>query len=127
MAYLGAAGKRVLVVDRGSRPGGHGTAFERGGYEFDIGLHAIGSGMDGSPMLDRLLAPLGITLRWNRTEAVATSSSMKDPDNERLCRPGQTNLQLMANVPPQPPAWGLQIGVERGRHTPLRSGRSGTS
>ncbi len=43
-AYLAAAGKKVLVVDRGSRPGGHGTVFERGGYEFDIGLHAIGSG-----------------------------------------------------------------------------------
>ena len=71
-AYMAAAGKQVLVVDRGSRPGGHGTVFERGGYEFDIGLHYTGSGMDGRPALDRLLAPLGIALRWNRIDPVDT-------------------------------------------------------
>jgi phytoene dehydrogenase-like protein len=71
-AYLAAAGKRVLVVDPGSRPGGHGTVFERDGYEFDIGLHYVGSGMDGEPAPDRLLAPLGIALRWNRIDPVDT-------------------------------------------------------
>ena len=68
-AYLAAAGKQVLVVDRGSRPGGHGTVFERGGYEFDIGLIFIDSGMDGRPAPDRLLAPLGIALQWNRIDS----------------------------------------------------------
>ena len=71
-AYLAAAGKQVLVVDRGSRPGGHGTVFERGGYEFDIGLHFVTSGMDGSPVPDRVLAPLGIALQWNRIDPVDT-------------------------------------------------------
>ena len=71
-AYLAAAGKQVLVVDRGSRPGGHGTVFERGGYEFDIGLHYLASGMDGRPEPDRWLAPLGIALRWNRIDPVDT-------------------------------------------------------
>ena len=71
-AYLAAVGKQVLVVDRGSRPGGHSTVFERGGYEFDIGLHYITSGMDGSPLPDRVLAPLGIALQWNRIDPVDT-------------------------------------------------------
>jgi phytoene dehydrogenase-like protein len=71
-AYLAAAGKQVLVVDRGSRPGGHGTVFERGGREFDIGLHTIASGMDGKPTPDGFLAPLGIALRWNRIDPVET-------------------------------------------------------
>jgi hypothetical protein len=35
-------------------------------------------------------------------------ASLKDPGNERLCRPGQTNLQVMSLVPPHPAAWGLQ-------------------
>jgi phytoene dehydrogenase-like protein len=69
-AYLAAAGKRVLVVDRGTRPGGHGTVFERGGYEFDIGLTFVASGMDGRPEPDRWLAPLGIALRWNRIDSM---------------------------------------------------------
>jgi phytoene dehydrogenase-like protein len=43
-----------------------------------------------------------------------TSASMKDPGNERSCRPGQTNVELMTLVPPQATAWGLQVGVERG-------------
>lgn len=71
-AYLAAAGKKVLVVDRGPRPGGHGTIFERDGYEFDIGLHYIGSGMDGRPAPDSMLAPLGIDVRWNRIDPVDT-------------------------------------------------------
>lgn len=71
-AYLAAVGRRVLVVDRGPRPGGHGTVFDRGGYQFDIGLHYIHSGFDGEPEPDRLLAPLGIALRWNRIDPADT-------------------------------------------------------
>ena len=62
-AYLAAAGKQVLVVDRGPRPGGHSTVFERGGYEFDIGLIFVDSAMDGRPGPDRVLGPLGIAPR----------------------------------------------------------------
>lgn len=43
-----------------------------------------------------------------------TSASLKDPGNERLCAPGQTNVQLMTVVPPHPAAWGVSMGTERG-------------
>jgi phytoene dehydrogenase-like protein len=39
-----------------------------------------------------------------------TVASLKDPDNERLCRPGQSNLQLVSVAPPHPRAWGLAFG-----------------
>ncbi len=71
-AYLAAAGKQVLVVDRGPRPGGHSTVFERGGYEFDIGFIFVDSGLDGRPGPDRALTPLGISLRWNRIDSIDT-------------------------------------------------------
>ena len=54
-AYLAAAGRRVVVVEARDTPGGHQSAFSRGGYEFDIGLHYV----TPSP-LRALLAPLGI-------------------------------------------------------------------
>ena len=79
-AYLAAAGKRVLVVDRGTRPGGHGTVFERGGYEFDIGLMFVASGMDDRPEPDRWLAPLGIALRWNRIDSMDKVVFGDNPD-----------------------------------------------
>jgi all-trans-retinol 13,14-reductase len=43
-----------------------------------------------------------------------TSASLKDPDNPRLCPPGHTNLQLITLAPPQPAAWGLKVGEQRG-------------
>jgi phytoene dehydrogenase-like protein len=42
-----------------------------------------------------------------------TSASLKDPEDDRLCRPGQTNVQLMSVVPRRPDAWGLELGVAR--------------
>lgn len=39
-----------------------------------------------------------------------TSSSLKDPTNPRLCRPGQTNLQVMTLVPRDHAFWGLDAG-----------------
>lgn len=37
----------------------------------------------------------------------ASLASLKDPDNEGIAGPGQTNLQLMAVVPAAPEAWGV--------------------
>ncbi len=39
-----------------------------------------------------------------------TSASIKDPANPRLCRPGQTNLQIMSLVPADHAFWGLHGG-----------------
>ena len=41
-------------------------------------------------------------------------SSLKDPGNAQLCRPGQTNFQVMALVPPDYGFWGLHDGPVAG-------------
>jgi phytoene dehydrogenase-like protein len=46
--------------------------------------------------------------------AYLTFASLKDPTNERLCRPGQTNLQVMTLVPGDPAFWGLRAGPAAG-------------
>ncbi len=49
-------------------------------------------------------------------------ASVKDPGNDRLCRPGQTNLQAMALVPGDHAYWGLAagpVGGERYRRNPV--------
>ena len=46
--------------------------------------------------------------------AYMTFSSMKDPSNTRLCRPGQTNMQVMTLVPSSYEFWGIEEGPARG-------------
>ncbi|MFN2319356.1 MAG: phytoene desaturase family protein [Dermatophilaceae bacterium] len=53
-------------------------------------------------------------VRPDRPATWLTCASLKDPDNPRLCPPGQTNLQLMCVGPPQPRAWGLELGETKG-------------
>ncbi|MBI5105173.1 MAG: hypothetical protein HZB46_09360 [Solirubrobacterales bacterium] len=43
-----------------------------------------------------------------------TSASLKDPANPRLCRPGQTNLQLMTGAPASHAFWDVDQGLELG-------------
>ncbi len=43
-----------------------------------------------------------------------TSASLKDPGNERLCRPGQTNLQLMTGAPASHDFWDVDPDLTRG-------------
>jgi all-trans-retinol 13,14-reductase len=42
--------------------------------------------------------------------------SLKDPANQRMCRPGQSNLQLLTFVPGDHSFWGLTDGMNRYRH-----------
>lgn len=46
--------------------------------------------------------------------AYLTFASLKDPTNPRLCRPGQTNLQVMTLVPRGHAFWGLAGGPAEG-------------
>lgn len=46
--------------------------------------------------------------------AYLTFASLKDPGNERLCRPGQTNLQAMTLVPGDHAFWGVHGGPAAG-------------
>lgn len=71
-AYLAVAGRGVIVVDRGPAPGGHATVFNANGFQFDVGLHTLGSGSDGNPATQPMLDPLGITLEYNRIDPVDT-------------------------------------------------------
>jgi len=43
-----------------------------------------------------------------------TFASLKDPTNPRLCRPGQTNLQVMTMCPPDHAFWGIGRGTAEG-------------
>jgi all-trans-retinol 13,14-reductase len=45
-----------------------------------------------------------------RPMVYVTSASLKDPTNPRLCRPGQTNVQIMTLVPRDHAFWGLHAG-----------------
>lgn len=58
-AYLGMAGRRVLVVDARDQVGGHMSAFTHDGYEFDIGLHYTSAGQ-----AQRVLDPLGVDVEF---------------------------------------------------------------
>ncbi len=46
--------------------------------------------------------------------AYLTFASLKDPDNPRLCRPGQTNLQVMTLTPGTAAFWGLEHSAGEG-------------
>ncbi|MFX0574585.1 FAD-dependent oxidoreductase [Nocardia nepalensis] len=62
-ATLQRAGARTLLVERHNVPGGCGTSFRRGRFEFEVALHQLsGVGIDGQPMSLRegLFRQLGI-------------------------------------------------------------------
>ncbi|HSD75850.1 MAG TPA: NAD(P)/FAD-dependent oxidoreductase, partial [Solirubrobacteraceae bacterium] len=67
-AYLAALGRHVVVVERSSMPGGNTAAFTHDGYEFDIGLHYLGSSARSRPALRALLEPLGIDLAFREQD-----------------------------------------------------------
>lgn len=50
--------------------------------------------------------------RW----AWITSASLKDPGNPRLCRPGQTNLQIVTGAPASHAFWDVDAALTRGPH-----------
>jgi phytoene dehydrogenase-like protein len=48
-AALSRAGRRVLVLERHSQPGGLTQTFERGGFRFNVGVHYLGGFDEGQP------------------------------------------------------------------------------
>jgi all-trans-retinol 13,14-reductase len=60
--------------------------------------------------LDGLYASLENNRLPSQTWMWITSANLKDPTNERLCRPGQTNLQLMSVAPASHEFWGVGAG-----------------
>jgi all-trans-retinol 13,14-reductase len=63
-AMLARAGQRVLVLEQHYVPGGFTHAFKRPGYEWDVGVHAVGE-VTRHTLTGRLLDHLsGGALRW---------------------------------------------------------------
>ena len=77
-AYLSALGRKVIVVDRHTVPGGNMSCFTHRDpasgqeYEFDVGLHYLGDcGPGGS--LRSVLDPLGVRPEYLPMDPEATT------------------------------------------------------
>lgn len=90
-ATLQRAGARTLLVERHNVPGGCGTSFRRGRFEFEVALHQLsGVGVEGQPMSLRegLFQDLGIA---DKVEFV------QEHDLYRAVIPGQLDLTIPAD------------------------------
>ncbi len=61
-ALLAQKGFDVTVLERNSFPGGKAASFERDGFTYDTGVHAVGSG-DSGPLGD-IAREVGADLQW---------------------------------------------------------------
>lgn len=59
---LAGHGRKVVVLEQGTVPGGYAQCFQRGPYRFDVSLHALG-GLAPGGGVDHLYRDLGI---WDR-------------------------------------------------------------
>ena len=84
-AYLAAAGKRVVVVDRHSVGGGNATVFSHEGYEFDVGVHYLGDCEPGGG-IPSILEPLGIDVAFRELDPDGFDVFLL-PDGERFAVP----------------------------------------
>ncbi|KAF0845320.1 phytoene desaturase family protein [Nocardia caishijiensis] len=90
-ATLQRAGVRTLLLERHNVPGGCGTSFRRGRFEFEVALHQLsGVGVDGQPMSLRegLFTQLGIE---DKLEFV------QEHDLYRAVVPGELDVTLPAD------------------------------
>lgn len=62
----GVAGKKVLVLEKHSEPGGLTHVFRRDGASWDVGLHYLGELEPGSQVRAFFDCLSGGELRWNR-------------------------------------------------------------
>ncbi|MFE3002329.1 phytoene desaturase family protein [Nocardia sp. NPDC059246] len=90
-ATLQRAGARTLLVERHNVPGGCGTSFRRGRFEFEVALHQLsGVGVEGQPISLRegLFQQLGIA---DRLEFV------QEHDLYRAVVPGRLDVTIPAD------------------------------
>ena len=73
------AGNRVLVLERHYTAGGYTHSFHRPGYEWDVGVHYIGSGSETRQAFDRLTEG---RLQWARMPDVYDRFRMGDRSYE---------------------------------------------
>lgn len=89
-ATLQRDGTRTLLVERHNVPGGCGTSFRRGRFEFEVALHQLsGIGREGQPFsLRNLLDRLGVADRLELVE---------EHELYRTVVPGELDLTLPAD------------------------------
>ncbi|MET9031066.1 NAD(P)/FAD-dependent oxidoreductase [Nocardia sp. NPDC004168] len=101
-ATLQRAGTRTLLLERHNVPGGCGTSFRRGRFEFEVALHQLsGVGVQGQPasLREGLFTELGIV---DRVEFV------QEQELYRAIIPGRLDVTLPAD-------WGAAVEVLEAR------------
>lgn len=84
---LAQLGRRVLVLEQHTIPGGFTQSFRRGKWAWDVGLHVVGE-MGPAGMLGRVLAALsGDRLRWTTIEGAYDEVEL--PTGQRVPIPGR--------------------------------------
>ncbi|WP_216906598.1 phytoene desaturase family protein [Nocardia noduli] len=94
-ATLQRAGARTLLVERHNVPGGSGTSFRRGRFEFEVALHQLsGVGVDHQPGLRTGL--------FRDLDIVDRLEFVQESELYRAFVPGQVDLTL-------PAGWGAAV------------------
>lgn len=85
-------GLRTLLLERHNIPGGCGTSFVRGAFEFEVALHQLsGMGSDDNPfVLRRTFEELGVLDKVDFVE---------EGELYRYCVPGKVDITLPASIP----------------------------
>jgi all-trans-retinol 13,14-reductase len=121
-AYLAAAGRRVIVVDRHSVAGGNGTVFTHHGFEFDVGIHYLGDCGPGG-LIPAVLAPLGIELAFREMDPDGFDTFVLPDEVFRIPKGVDAfRERLLARFPTERTAVDGYLGGDRG-HRPRHPGR----
>ena len=128
-AYLSAVGKKVIVVDRHTVPGGNMSCFTHRDpatgqeYEFDVGLHYLGDcGPRGS--LRSVLDPLGVRAEYLPMDQAAYDTLLFGDGQEFGVPAGLSEYQqaLVAAFPTERAAIDEYVGLLRDVRTVMRAG-----
>jgi len=97
--YLAKAGLKVLIMEQHWKPGGCCTSFERNGFNFDVGVHYLGS-LREEGALYKVLEDLGLLdkIKFITTD---TTDRIITPDKTVFIRrdKNKTKQELIANFP----------------------------
>lgn len=95
--YLAKNSVKVLLLEQHNIPGGYCTAFRRNGYEFDVGVHYIGSCREGGHV-SRILNDLSPNVELIRSDP---TDKILLPDYKIYIRQDarKTQKEFIANFP----------------------------
>ena len=93
------AGKRVLVLEKHSEPGGLTHVFRRDGASWDVGVHYVGEMEEGSTVRSFFDFLSGRQLRWNRMPDEFERFIYPDLDFAVPSNPDQYLERLIARFP----------------------------